>query len=99
MNASFEDDGIVIYPNINIGMAVAVEDGLIVPVIHECERLTLPEIARAAHRLVTKAARRGLSGGDLSGASFTISKTGVLIVLHFPPGLRHPHAAIPARPP
>ena len=33
MNASYEDDGIVIHPNINIGMAVAVEDGLIVPVI------------------------------------------------------------------
>ncbi|MGH7881050.1 MAG: 2-oxo acid dehydrogenase subunit E2, partial [Candidatus Binataceae bacterium] len=55
MNASFQDDGVVIYPHINIGMAVAVEDGLIVPVIHECERLTLPEISAAAHRLVGKA--------------------------------------------
>ncbi len=47
MNASYEDDGIVIYPNINIGVAVAVEDGLIVPVIHDCERLSLLEISAA----------------------------------------------------
>ncbi len=83
MNASFEDNGVIIYPHINIGMAVAVEDGLIVPVIHECERLTLPEIARAAHRLVTKAARGGFSGDDLSGATFTISNMGMLGVEHF----------------
>jgi pyruvate dehydrogenase E2 component (dihydrolipoamide acetyltransferase) len=94
MNASFEDDGIVIYPNINIGMAVAVEDGLIVPVIHECERLTLPEIARAAHRLVTKAARGGFSGDDLSGATFTISNMGMLNVEHFAAVIVPPQAAI-----
>src|SRR6266446_388365 len=94
MNASFEDDGIVIYPNINIGMAVAVEDGLIVPVIHECERLTLPEIARAAHRLVTKAARGGFAGEDLSGATFTISNMGMLNVEHFAAVIVPPQAAI-----
>src|SRR5271168_4691527 len=48
INASFEDEGIVIHPNINIGVAVAVEEGLILPVIHGCERLTLLEISRAA---------------------------------------------------
>jgi pyruvate dehydrogenase E2 component (dihydrolipoamide acetyltransferase) len=94
MNASYENDGIVIFPNINIGMAVAVEDGLIVPVIHECERLTLPEIARAAHRLVTKAARGGFSGEDLSGATFTISNMGMLGVEHFAAGIVPPQAGI-----
>src|SRR5260370_1930873 len=94
MSASLEDDGIVIFPNIDIGMAVAVEDGLIVPVIHECERLTLPEIARAAHRLVTKAARGGFSGDDLSGATFTISNMGILNVEHFAAGIVPPQPAI-----
>jgi pyruvate dehydrogenase E2 component (dihydrolipoamide acetyltransferase) len=94
MNASYENDGIVIFPNINIGMAVAVEDGLIVPVIHECERLTLPEIARAAHRLVTKAARGGFSGEDLSGATFTISNMGMLGVEHFAAVIVPPQAGI-----
>jgi pyruvate dehydrogenase E2 component (dihydrolipoamide acetyltransferase) len=94
MNASFEDDGVVIYPNINIGMAVAVEDGLIVPVIHQCEQKTLPEISRAAHRLVAKAAHGGFSGEDLSGATFTISNMGMLGVEHFAAVIVPPQAAI-----
>jgi len=94
MNASYEDDGIVIYPHINIGMAVAVEDGLIVPVIHECEHLTLPEIARAAHRLVNKAAHGGFTSEDLSGATFTISNMGMLNVEHFAAVIVPPQAGI-----
>jgi pyruvate dehydrogenase E2 component (dihydrolipoyllysine-residue acetyltransferase) len=83
MNAAFENDGISIYPNINIGVAVAVEDGLIVPVIHECERKSLPEIARHAHRLVSKAAQGGFTADDLSGGTFTISNMGMLGIEHF----------------
>jgi pyruvate dehydrogenase E2 component (dihydrolipoyllysine-residue acetyltransferase) len=94
MNASFEDDGVVIYPNINIGMAVAVEDGLIVPVIHQCEQKTLPEISRAAHRLVSKAAHGGFNSEDLSGATFTISNMGMLGVEHFAAVIVPPQAAI-----
>jgi pyruvate dehydrogenase E2 component (dihydrolipoamide acetyltransferase) len=94
MNASYQDDGFVIYPNINIGMAVAVEDGLIVPVIHQCEVKTLPEISRAAHRLVAKAAHGGFSGEDLSGATFTISNMGMLGVEHFAAVIVPPQAAI-----
>src|SRR5581483_359151 len=91
-NITYND--IVIYPNINIGMAVAVEDGLIVPVIHNCERLTLPQIAEAARRLVGKAARGGFSGDDLSGATFTISNMGMLGVEHFAAVIVPPQAAI-----
>jgi pyruvate dehydrogenase E2 component (dihydrolipoamide acetyltransferase) len=94
MNASYQDDGIVIYPNINIGMAVAVEDGLIVPVIHNCERLSLPEISEAARRLVGKAARGGFTGDDLSGATFTISNMGMLGVEHFAAVIVPPQAGI-----
>jgi len=94
MNASFENNCVIVHPHINIGMAVAVEDGLIVPVIHQCERLTLPEIARAAHRLVEKAARGGFSGDDLSGATFTISNMGMLGVEHFAAVIVPPQAAI-----
>ena len=83
MNAAFENDGISIYPHINIGVAVAVEDGLIVPVIHECERKSLPDIARHAHRLVSKAAQGGFTADDLSGGTFTISNMGMLGIEHF----------------
>ena len=83
MNAAFENDGISIYPHINIGVAVAVEDGLIVPVVHECERKSLPEIARHAHRLVSKAAQGGFTADELSGGTFTISNMGMLGIEHF----------------
>src|SRR5581483_5275590 len=94
INASFEDDGITIHPNINIGVAVAVEDGLIVPVIKECERLSLAEIARVAHRLVSKAARGGFTSDELSGSTFTISNMGMLGVEHFAAVITPPQAAI-----
>jgi pyruvate dehydrogenase E2 component (dihydrolipoamide acetyltransferase) len=94
INASFENDGITIHPDINIGMAVAVADGLIVPVIHQCQALSLPEIARAAHRLVTKAAQGGFTSGELSGATFTISNMGMVGVEHFAAVIIPPQAAI-----
>jgi pyruvate dehydrogenase E2 component (dihydrolipoyllysine-residue acetyltransferase) len=94
INASYEEDGITIRPNINIGVAVAVEDGLIVPVIKECERLSLVDVARVAHRLVGKAARGGFTSDELSGATFTISNMGMLGVEHFAAVIPPPQAAI-----
>ena len=94
MNSSYENDGITIRPQINIGVAVAVEDGLIVPVIRDCERLSLPEIARKSHLLVGKAARGGFTTDELSGATFTISNMGMLGIEHFAAVINPPQAAI-----
>ncbi|MGA8640881.1 dihydrolipoamide acetyltransferase family protein [Candidatus Binatus sp.] len=94
INASYEDDGIVIHPNVNIGVAVAVEDGLILPVIHGCERLSLLEISRAAHRLVAKSSRGGFTSDELSGATFSISNMGMLGIEHFAAVIVPPQAAI-----
>ena len=94
INASYEDEGIVIHPNINIGVAVAVEDGLILPVIHGCERLSLLEISRAAHRLVAKSSRGGFTSDELSGATFSISNMGMLGIEHFAAVIVPPQAAI-----
>jgi pyruvate dehydrogenase E2 component (dihydrolipoamide acetyltransferase) len=94
INASYEDDGIVIHPNINIGVAVAVEEGLILPVIRECERLSLLEISRAAHRLVAKSSRGGFTSDELSGATFSISNMGMLGIEHFAAVIVPPQAAI-----
>jgi pyruvate dehydrogenase E2 component (dihydrolipoamide acetyltransferase) len=94
MNSSFENEGIRIHPSINIGMAVAVEDGLIVPVIKECQQLTLPQIARHAHRLVAKAAQGGFTTDELSGATFSISNMGMLGIEHFSAVIVPPQAAI-----
>src|SRR5271156_161489 len=94
INASYVDEGIVIHPNINIGVAVAIEDGLILPVIRECERLTLLEISRAAHRLVAKSSRGGFTSDELSGATFSISNMGMLGIEHFAAVIVPPQAAI-----
>ena len=94
MNASFEDDGIVIHPSINIGIAVAIEDGLILPVIRGCEKLTLADIARKAHQLVTKASRGGFTSDELSGATFSISNMGMAGVEHFAAVIVPPQGAI-----
>ena len=94
MNASYVDEGIVIHPNINIGVAVAVEDGLILPVLRECERLSLLEISRTAHRLVAKASRGGFTSDELSGATFSISNMGMLGIEHFAAVIVPPQAAI-----
>ncbi|HEV2170167.1 MAG TPA: dihydrolipoamide acetyltransferase family protein, partial [Candidatus Binatus sp.] len=94
INASYADEGIVIHPNINIGVAVAVEDGLILPVIHGCERLSLLEISRAAHRLVAKSSRGGFTSDELSGATFSISNMGMLGIEHFAAVIVPPQAAI-----
>ncbi len=94
INASYVDEGIAIHPNINIGVAVAVEDGLILPVIRECERLSLLEISRAAHRLVAKSSRGGFTSDELSGATFSISNMGMLGIEHFAAVIVPPQAAI-----
>ena len=94
MNASFVDDGIVIHPNINIGIAVAIEDGLILPVIRGCEKLSLPDIARKAHQLVTKASRGGFVQDELTGATFSISNMGMAGVEHFAAVIVPPQGAI-----
>jgi pyruvate dehydrogenase E2 component (dihydrolipoamide acetyltransferase) len=94
INASYNDEGIVIHRNINIGVAVAVEDGLILPVIHGCEQLTLLEISRAAHRLVAKSSRGGFTSDELSGATFSISNMGMLGIEHFAAVIVPPQAAI-----
>ena len=73
---------------------MAVEDGLILPVIKECERLSLPEIARVAHKLVGKANRGGYTAEEMSGATFTISNMGMLGIEHFAAVIVPPQAAI-----
>ncbi len=94
INASYENDGITIHPSVNIGVAVAVEDGLVVPVVRGCQQLSLIEIAQVAHRLVAKAGRGGFTADELSGATFTISNMGMLGIEHFAAVIVPPQAAI-----
>jgi pyruvate dehydrogenase E2 component (dihydrolipoamide acetyltransferase) len=94
VNASFSDEGIQIHPSANVGLAVAVPDGLIVPVIHECERKSIAEIAAARADLVERARGGKLKQSDLEGGTFTISNLGMYGIERFTAVINPPQAAI-----
>jgi pyruvate dehydrogenase E2 component (dihydrolipoamide acetyltransferase) len=83
LNASFSEDGIIVYPEINIGIAVSVEDGLLVPVVRECEKLGLKEIAARSRDLIDRARHGKISEADISGGTFTVSNLGMFGVEEF----------------
>jgi pyruvate dehydrogenase E2 component (dihydrolipoamide acetyltransferase) len=94
LNSSWIKDSIVLNPDINIGLAVAVEDGLLVPVIHQADELSLSEIATRRSELVKRAQANKLTLDDLSGGTFTISNLGMYGVDAFNAIVNPPQAAI-----
>ena len=94
LNASFTGDGRELKDEINIGIAVALDDGLIVPVLHDCQALSLLDIAAQANALVERARTGKPTTQDLSGGSFTISNLGMYPVEHFTAVINPPQAAI-----
>jgi pyruvate dehydrogenase E2 component (dihydrolipoamide acetyltransferase) len=94
VNALYKGDAVELYPTANIGIAVAVPNGLVVPVIQGCERKSIAEIA-AARALVVERARGGkLQQSDLDGGTFTISNLGMYGIERFIAVLNPPQAAI-----
>ena len=94
VNAHFEGDSIRIFPSADVGIAVATERGLIVPVIRGCERLSVAELAAARADLVGRARSGKLQQSDLEGGTFTISNLGMYGVEQFVAVLNPPQAAI-----
>jgi pyruvate dehydrogenase E2 component (dihydrolipoamide acetyltransferase) len=94
LNASWMNNTIVFNPDINIGLAVAVEDGLIVPVVHRADVLGLSELAARRIELVGRAQAGKLSLEDLSDGTFTISNLGMYGVDAFNAIVNPPQAAI-----
>ena len=94
LNASFSGDGRELKAEINVGIAVALDDGLIVPVLHDCQAMSLLDIAAQANALVERARTGKPTTQDLSGGSFTISNLGMYPVEHFTAVINPPQAAI-----
>jgi pyruvate dehydrogenase E2 component (dihydrolipoamide acetyltransferase) len=78
VNASIIDGEIKVWKNVNVGIAVAVEGGLIVPVIKDADQKTLPEIRGKLNELTEKARKRTLVDDDIKGGTFTVSNLGAL---------------------
>ena len=94
VNAQFADDELRIFPNAHIGLAVATERGLIVPVQREVERKSLVQIAAERKEIVQRTRESKLSQEDLEGGTFTISNLGMYGVEIFTAVLNPPQAAI-----
>ncbi|MCE2463688.1 MAG: 2-oxo acid dehydrogenase subunit E2, partial [Dehalococcoidia bacterium] len=93
-NASFQEDYIQLHSEINIGFAVAMEDGLIVPVLGNCGSKSLAEVAKASSDLIERAQRGTLRAEEYTGSTFSISNMGMFDVDSFAAIIFPPNAAV-----
>jgi pyruvate dehydrogenase E2 component (dihydrolipoamide acetyltransferase) len=94
VNAHFVDDEIRRFPSVNMGIAVAAPNGLVVPVVRNAERLTVAEIAAARSELVGRAREGKLRREDLEEGTFTISNLGMFGIEEFIAVLNPPQVAV-----
>ena len=94
MNASWGDDCIVLKRRINLGIAVAAPTGLVVPVIHDADRLSIAGLAHAVADLSGRARAGSLRLEDVQGGTFTVNNTGALGSVLGGPIINHPQAGI-----
>ncbi|HQX97594.1 MAG: pyruvate dehydrogenase complex dihydrolipoamide acetyltransferase [Chitinophagaceae bacterium] len=96
VNASWLGDKIRRYNHIHIGIAVAIEDGLIVPVVKFADQKTLPQIAAESKELAGKAKNKKLQPNEFSGNTFTISNLGMMDIDEFTAIINPPDSCIMA---
>jgi len=96
VNSTFHGDHIMQSGDVHIGIAAAVDDGLLVPVIKNCDALTLRDISDASRGLVAKARDGKLHPDEMSGSTFSISNMGMLDVDNFAAIINQPNSAIVA---
>lgn len=94
MLVSLDGDNIVKRAHVNLGMAVALDDGLIVPVIKDADKLSLEKLSETAADLAKRAREGGLKSEEYQGSTFTISNLGMFGVESFTPIINQPDAAI-----
>jgi pyruvate dehydrogenase E2 component (dihydrolipoamide acetyltransferase) len=94
VNSSYAGQEIRLNKSINVGMAVALEEGLVVPVIRDADQLTLPELAVRTRDLIDRAQKKKLFPIDYEGGTFTVSNLGMLGVDSFVAIINPPQCAI-----
>jgi pyruvate dehydrogenase E2 component (dihydrolipoamide acetyltransferase) len=94
VNASFQGDAIRVYHRAHIGIAVALPDGLVTPVLRDCHAKPLGQIAVESRDLAERARNRKLRAPELSGATFSISNLGMFDVTEFSAIINPPEGAI-----
>lgn len=94
MNASWTHQGIEQHGEVNLGMAVAVDDGLVVPVIRNADKVPLEELALRSRELATQAQNRKLTPANYQGGTFTVSNLGMFGVDSFTAIINPPQCGI-----
>ena len=94
VNVSFAEDSLVRHSHVHVGIAVATERGLIVPVIRDADQKSVSQIAREARELSERANSGKLQPADYTGGTFTVSNLGMFGIEHFTAVINPPEAAI-----
>jgi pyruvate dehydrogenase E2 component (dihydrolipoamide acetyltransferase) len=94
LNARWNGDKIVVSSNINVGIAVDTEAGLLVPVIRDVPRLTLRQLAARSRELIDRARLGALSAAEMQGGTFTVTNLGPMGIEMFTPLINLPECAI-----
>jgi 2-oxoisovalerate dehydrogenase E2 component (dihydrolipoyl transacylase) len=94
LNSTWTDDGIVLKRAIHMGIAVAVPDGLIVPVVRDADRLGFTDLTRSINDLADRARNKQLKPDEVAGGTFTLNNTGATGSIASQPIINQPQAAI-----
>jgi len=94
VNSSFDGDRVIRRGRVNVGVAVAMEDGLVVPVIRDCDQKGLAEIGAEARDLVERGRQGKLAEEEYTGGTFTVSNMGMFNVENFAAIINPPEAAL-----
>lgn len=89
-----EGDSLIIVPDVNVGFAVGMDEGLLVPVVHNADLLPLSMISKLTKELIKKARSGNLSKEEMSGGCFTISNMGMFDMFAFTPIINQPECGI-----
>lgn len=94
VNSQWRDDAMIINHHVNIGVAVAVEDGLVVPVLNFTDQMSLSQIGIAVKDLAGKAKNKKLTPAEMEGSTFTVSNLGMFGIQSFTSIINQPNSAI-----
>jgi pyruvate dehydrogenase E2 component (dihydrolipoamide acetyltransferase) len=94
LNVSFGGDKLLRHKRVHVGIAVAVDGGLVVPVVRDADQKSLTQVAREAGELIGRARAGKLAGDDVGGGTFTVSNLGMFGIEQFTAVINPPEAAI-----
>ncbi len=94
VNGAYRDGKFELYENVNVGIAVAAQDALVVPTVFDADKKSLGQIARDARQVIEKVKEKTVTPPELSGGTFTVSNLGMFGIEQFTAIINPPQAAI-----